>query len=162
MSYRFLVSNLRKGPGRKQSVSVFPAHKSQLAFPSLTTHNSQPATNNKRGFTLIELMVVIAIIVLLAGVMIPNYIKNMEKAKLAKAKADIEILIKAITLYRVDSEEFPSSLSDLTSGTHPYLARGIPPSPWGGPYTYSLSTNSYTIEAKDSQGKVKYSETIKF
>ena len=151
ISYKFLVFSLRKVWGREHSPTVFPTHNSQL-----TTHNSH------RGFTLIELMVVIAIIVLLAGIMIPNYIKNMEKAKLAKAKADIEILIKAITLYRIDSEVFPSSLTDLTSGDHPYLARDIPSTPWGGVYTYSLGASSYTIEAKDSSGNVKYSETIKF
>ncbi|NOZ63850.1 MAG: prepilin-type N-terminal cleavage/methylation domain-containing protein [Caldiserica bacterium] len=136
--------------------------KNSLLSPMSRFQEEGKTQNFLKGFTLIELMVVIAIVVLLAGIMIPNYIKNMEKAKLAKAKADIEILIKAITLYRVDSEEFPSSLTDLTSGTHPYLARDIPLSPWGGSYTYSLGTNSYTIEAKDSQGKVKYSETIKF
>ena len=134
---------------------------SKFTFPSLATRYSLPATK-KRGFTLIELMVVIAIIVLLAGIMIPNYIKQMDKAKMAKTRADIEILIKAVNLYRIDSGEFPSSLTDLTSGTHPYLARGIPKTPWEGDYTYSLGSNSYTLQAKDSSGNVKYSETIKF
>ncbi|HEX68558.1 MAG TPA: prepilin-type N-terminal cleavage/methylation domain-containing protein [bacterium] len=116
----------------------------------------------KKGFTLMELMVVMAIITLLAGILLPNYIKHIEKAKLAKAKADIEELIKAISLYRIDNGAFPSSLSDLTSGTHPYLAREIPSTPWGGSYEYTLGADSYTLEAKDSQGTVKYSETIKF
>ncbi len=116
----------------------------------------------EKGFTLIELMVVISIIILLAGIMLPNFLKQMEKAKLAKAKADIEILIRSLTLYKIDNEVFPPSLSYLTSGEHPYLSREIPPSPWKGEYIYSLYSNYYVIQATDYSGKVKYSETIKF
>ncbi len=118
--------------------------------------------SSRSAFTLMELMVVVAIITLLAGILLPNYIKHVEKAKMAKAKADIEILIKAISLYRIDNGAFPSSLSQLTTTSPPYLSREIPSTPWGGEYGYTLRTDSYTLTATDSQGNVKYSETVKF
>ncbi|NOZ63851.1 MAG: prepilin-type N-terminal cleavage/methylation domain-containing protein, partial [Caldiserica bacterium] len=56
----------------------------------------------KRGFTLLELMVVVAIIVILAGIILPNYAKRVDRARMVRAEADISALETAIAMYAND------------------------------------------------------------
>ncbi len=63
-----------------------------------------------KGFTLMELMVVIAIIVLLAGIMTPNVAKRLEKAKMTRAEADISAIETAIGMYENDLGRYPESI----------------------------------------------------
>ncbi|MBW2064451.1 MAG: prepilin-type N-terminal cleavage/methylation domain-containing protein [Deltaproteobacteria bacterium] len=79
------------------------------------------------GFTLIELMVVIAMIATLAGIAIPVYSNQINKAKIFKAISDIKILQDEIDAYKEDNE-LPASLDDI--------GRGSLMDPWGNPYQY--------------------------
>lgn len=63
--------------------------------------------NNKRGFTLIELLVVIAIIGLLASIVMINVNSARNKAKVAKAKAEIDQIVKAMKMYEIEIGELP-------------------------------------------------------
>ena len=116
------------------------------------------------GFTLIELMAVIAIILLLASIMIPNIAKNVERGRRAKAEADVDILIKAISLFQIDHEgELPSSIGTLWSDSEgPYISSKEEETPWGGSYSITSGTGSYTIVATDDDGNEKFSKTITF
>jgi general secretion pathway protein G len=102
----------------------------------------------ERGFTLIEIMVVVVIIGLLAAVIVPSVVSKVDEARVAKAKQDITSLETALTLYRLDNSKYPTTdvgLSALTTQpTDPsvrhwrpggYIKR-ISKDPWGNDYQY--------------------------
>lgn len=98
------------------------------------------------AFTLLELLVVVAIIGLLAGYVGPKYFGQLGKAETKVARAQIDGLEKALDQYRLDVGRYPSTEQGLNalmvqpSGASnwvgPYLKKGIPPDPWGRPYVY--------------------------
>jgi general secretion pathway protein G len=98
------------------------------------------------GFTLVELIVVVIIIGLLAGLVLPQFIRQEEKAKLKAAQAQIELLGTALDTYRLDVGRYPSTEEGLQAlrqkpGTvdrwdGPYLKKDLPQDPWGKPYMY--------------------------
>jgi general secretion pathway protein G len=101
---------------------------------------------NQRGFTLIELMVVIVILGILAGVVVPKIMGNPDKARVAKAKHDITALGSALDVYRLDNFVYPSTdegLEALVSnpGEAPNWQAGgyikkLNKDPWGNHYLY--------------------------
>ncbi len=100
-----------------------------------------------KGFTLLELLVVIVIIGLLAAYVGPKYFSQLGKAEVTSAKAQIEAFEKALDAYRLDVGRYPSTEEGLnalitapaTAGAKwngPYLNKVVPPDPWGRPYQY--------------------------
>ena len=113
----------------------------------------------RAGFTLIELLVVIGIIVLLAGIVMPNFMKYIDKAKKVRARADIHSIENALAMYQTDWGIYPGqwsgahSLHGAVDGSHvatlwiilkttgtngrgPYLSKEIPNDPYGEAYRY--------------------------
>ena len=96
----------------------------------------------RRGFTLVELMVVIAIIGLLATVVTVSVITKMEEANVGKVKADMKGLKDAMKLYKINMGSWPRNLNELFTAPAnagrrwkgPYLDEQ-PRDPWGGEYT---------------------------
>ncbi|MBW2028343.1 MAG: prepilin-type N-terminal cleavage/methylation domain-containing protein [Deltaproteobacteria bacterium] len=86
------------------------------------------AAGHSSGFTLIELMIVIAIIGTLAGIAIPVYSNQIEKAKIFKAISDIKILQTELDVYKLDNE-LPEKLEEI--------GRKDLKDPWGNPYKYA-------------------------
>ncbi len=102
----------------------------------------------QRGFTLIEMMVVVVIIGLLAAVVAPNLIGNIDTASVNRAKQDIRGIETALNLYRLDNFRYPSNdlglealVNDPGESSAPnwksggYL-RSVPTDPWNNPYQY--------------------------
>jgi general secretion pathway protein G len=99
------------------------------------------------GFTLIELMVVLVIIGILAALIVPNVLSRADDARTTAAKTDINNIVQALKLYRLDNQRYPSSEQGLqalsvkpTAGViptnwKPYLEK-LPNDPWGRPYQY--------------------------
>jgi len=100
-----------------------------------------------RGFTLLELLVVMVIIGLLAGLVAPRYFAQVGKSQVKVAKAQIDSLEKALDQYRLDVGHYPSTEEGLqalvaapsseANWAGPYLRKGIPADPWGRPYVYT-------------------------
>ena len=88
-----------------------------------------------RGFTLLELLVVIVIIGLLAGYVAPRYFSQVGKSEIQVAKAQIDSLEKALDQYRLDKRRYPSTEEGLEA-VRPYLKKAVPNDPWGRPYVY--------------------------
>ncbi len=101
---------------------------------------------NKKGFTLIEIMLVVIIIGVLSAMVIPRLVGRSEQARVAAARADIEANISvALDLYELDNGTYPQSLDALMrepspapiNWNGPYLKRR-PQDPWGEPYEYKF------------------------
>lgn len=111
---------------------------------------------NARGFTLLELLVVIVIIGLLAGLVAPRYFDTVGKSKTKIAKAQIDSLDKALDQYRLEVGAFPTKEQGLdalvkppagvSKWQGPYLKKAVPMDPWGNPYIYTVSESRTEID----------------
>ncbi|AVZ79317.1 type II secretion system protein GspG [Zoogloeaceae bacteirum Par-f-2] len=105
------------------------------------------AVQRQRGFTLIEVMVVIVILGVLAALVVPRIMSRPDEARVVAAKQDIATIMQALKLYKLDNRHYPSNAQGLQAlverptGTpvaenwKRYLER-LPADPWGQPYQY--------------------------
>ena len=101
-----------------------------------------------RGFTLLELLVVVVIIGLLAGLVAPRYFGQVGKSEVNVAKAQLDALEKALDQYRLDVGRYPDQELGLKAlvtkpanepkWSGPYLRKDIPLDPWGRAYQYKF------------------------
>lgn len=105
-----------------------------------------PRQLRARGFTLMELLVVILIIGLLTGIVGPRLLGQISRSEVTTAKAQMDAFDKALQAYRLDNGHFPTTTQGLAAllvqpadeqrWHGPYLQSAIPPDPWGTPYQY--------------------------
>ena len=99
------------------------------------------------GFTLIELMVVLVIIGVLAALIVPNVLDRADDARVTAARTDVNNLMQALKLYRLDNQRYPSAEQGLEALVRKPAAAPVPPNwrayldklpadPWGRPYQY--------------------------
>ncbi|HEX5314859.1 MAG TPA: type II secretion system major pseudopilin GspG [Gammaproteobacteria bacterium] len=101
----------------------------------------------ERGFTLIEVMIVVVILAILAAIIVPRVMSAPEKARVTRAKTDIQAVVSALSMYKLDNYTYPTTEQGLAAlvtkpasppvppNWHQYLSK-IPKDPWGQPYKY--------------------------
>ena len=128
----------------------------------------RPTRRGERGFTLIEIMVVVVIIGLLAAIVAPNLIGNIDRAAVTRARADIRTIDNALNLYRLDNFRYPSTdegLQALVTSPGEAIApnwkqylRSVPSDPWNNDYLYASPGRQggdydiYTLGADGQEG----------
>jgi general secretion pathway protein G len=105
--------------------------------------NGKWHSRNQRGFTLVELLLVMVILALLAGLILPNLIGKAESAKNKAAASQISRISMSVENYYLDTGQTPSSLDELvnepagvTGWNGPYIKSSLLKDPWGRPYVY--------------------------
>ncbi len=114
----------------------------------MSTEQGRPM-GNRRGFTLIEILVVIAVLAMLAALVAPNVFQHVGTAKDATARSQIELLGAGLDAYRLDNGRYPTTEQGLealqveptfeplpSNWRGPYLRKDVPMDPWGAPFIY--------------------------
>jgi general secretion pathway protein G len=126
-----------------------PGEREGKGMPTSLVASLRLLLGSVSGFTLIELMVVIIILGILAGLIVPRIMEDPDKAKVVKAKLQIESFSSAIKRYKLDNGDYPSTDQGLQAlmekpsvgkipGRYPekgYLPK-VPKDPWGNDYVY--------------------------
>jgi general secretion pathway protein G len=121
---------------------------------------------SEKGFTMIELLVVLVILGLLAGLVGPQFFGKVDSSKVRTAETQVKMLKMALQTYRLDVGSYPDSLGDLqkapaNAGNYwqgPYLDENLPLDPWNNDYQYSLDSNAqqgfylYSLGADGAEG----------
>jgi len=118
-----------------------------------------------KGFTLLELLVVIVIIGLLAGYVAPRYFGQVGKSEVQVARAQLDSLEKALDQFRLDNRHYPTAEQGLdalvnkpqgeANWSGPYLKKAVPADPWGRPYVYRVpgARGEYDVYSLGRDGK---------
>ena len=129
------------------SIRRLSSSPSDTLIAAMKSRHSSLRRAVQAGFTLIELMVVLVIIGVLAALIVPNVLDRADDARATAAKTDVNNLMQALKLYRLDNQRYPSGeqgLQALVSKPNagmippnwkPYLEK-LPNDPWARPYQY--------------------------
>jgi general secretion pathway protein G len=115
---------------------------------------------NRKGMTLIEIMIVLAIIGAMMALLAPKILGQQDKAKVKEAKILLGQIVNSLAMYYTDCGKYPQSLENLVTqdascsnwGPEAYLKK-LPKDPWGHELAYELNGNEYTLKCFGRDGK---------
>jgi len=130
----------------------------------------QKMVNRRKGFTFIEIMVVVIILGILAAIVLPKFTGRTEQARIKAAESQIQVFSTALDAYELDNGRYPTTEQGLealvkkptippipTNWQGPYLQKKIPKDPWGHPYIYKCpgthNPKSYDLYSYGPDGK---------
>ncbi len=128
-----------------------------------TSHT--PINRKQRGFTLIELMIVVVILGLLSTIIVPKIMNRPEQARRVKAQTEIASIQSALKLFKIDTGNYPTTSQGLQAlvnnpGIKNYSSEGyldqVPTDPWGNPYVYlspGVHNKDYDLESYGKDGE---------
>ncbi len=104
-----------------------------------------------KGFTLVELLIVMVILGLLSAIVAPRMFSKVSSAKVGTAKAQMQVIATALDSYRLDIGYYPDNLDQLVKSEDPawdgpYFPKAIPLDPWKNDYEYNRTKNEQTGE----------------
>jgi general secretion pathway protein G len=117
-------------------------------------------TDNEKGMTLIEIMIVLAIIGSVMAVLLPNIQRNMQTSKVKETKLAMNNVINALNLYSTDCGKYPKSLDGLMNapadctnwGPEAYMKKA-PQDSWKHDFVYEAEGNSFTLKSLGADGR---------
>jgi len=95
---------------------------------------------SRKGFTLVELMIVVLILGALAAIAIPRIVGGSNTAKINACRTNVDLINTQIELYYANNDSWPTALTDVTEDTD-YFPDGAPACPFGTAYVYSTTTH---------------------
>ncbi|WP_325284646.1 type II secretion system major pseudopilin GspG [Sphingomonas sp.] len=121
---------------------------------------------SEAGLTLVEMIVVLAIIALVAALIVPNVIGRPDEARVTVANTDIRTISAALKMYRLDNGDYPTTAQGLKAlaerpttppvpanwSSEGYLG-DVPMDPWGNPYSYNAQGGSFTLKSLGKDGQ---------
>lgn len=121
-------------------------------------------SNRRRGFTLVELMVVVLIIAVLAALVVPNIMGASGKAKIAAAHSDLTGISGFLDGFELDCGRYPTTEEGLDALSNapsslgskwkgPYAKKPVLNDPWGNPYQYESTGDHYTVKSYGADGQ---------
>ncbi len=132
----------------------------------LSSRKRSNVPRGEEGLTLVEMIVVLAIIALVAALIVPNVIGRPDEARVTVANTDIRTISAALKMYRLDNGDYPSSQQGLEAlverpSTPPVPANwssdgylgDVPVDPWGNPYAYTSDGGSFELKSLGKDGQ---------
>ncbi|MFP5519209.1 MAG: type II secretion system major pseudopilin GspG [Bdellovibrionia bacterium] len=118
------------------------------------------SVRNRRGMTLIEIMIVLAILGGIAALLLPRFTGSLDKAKVREAKIQIGQVISALSMYYTDCGKYPQSLEGLSQqdancanwGPEAYAKDKQLKDPWGNPFAYEVTGSDFVIKSLGKDG----------
>lgn len=113
--------------------------------PHAPCRRNRPPCRAASGFTIIELLIVLAVLMTITAIAVPNLISSIEQARIARAVGDIRAIEDEVTVYNAMNGKFPDSLADI--------GRDTTIDPWGEPYFY---LNHSTMKGNGASRKDRF------